>query len=63
MKFCGSAGEVVAIVAEEGFRSLKAPIERVATPNVPIPFARNLEKQLIPGEDDIVAAARRALAA
>ncbi len=63
MKFCGSGGELAAIVAEEGFRWLKAPIERVATPNVPIPFARNLEKMLIPDETHIVAAARRAMAA
>ncbi|MCL4746202.1 MAG: alpha-ketoacid dehydrogenase subunit beta [Burkholderiaceae bacterium] len=63
MKFCGSGGEVAAIVAEEGFHSLKAPIERVATPNVPIPFARNLESLLIPDETHIVAAVRRALAA
>lgn len=60
--FCGSAAEVAATVAQLGFDRLKAPIERVATPSVPIPFARNLEKQLIPDEHAIVAAARRALA-
>ncbi len=63
VRFCGSAGEVAAIVAEEGFRSLKAPIERLGMPSVPIPFARNLEKMLVPDEDAIVAAARRTLAA
>jgi pyruvate dehydrogenase E1 component beta subunit len=62
-KFCGSAGEVAAIVAEEGFRSLKAPIERLAPPSVPIPFARNLEKLLFADEEAIAAAARRTLAA
>lgn len=62
MKFCGSGAEIAAMVAEEGFRFLKAPIERVATPNVPIPFARNLEKLVIPDEAAIVAAAKRCLA-
>jgi len=59
IKFCGSSAEIAAIVAEEGFRDLKAPIERVATPSVPIPFARNLEKLVIPDELAIAAAARR----
>lgn len=63
VRFCGSAGEVAAIVAEEAFRSLKAPIERLGMPSVPIPFARNLEKMLVPDENAIVAAARRTLAA
>jgi len=61
MKFCGSGSEIAALVAEEGFRFLKAPIERVATPNVPIPFARNLEKMIIPDETGIAAAVRRTM--
>ncbi len=61
MKFCGSGSEIAALVAEEGFRFLKAPIERVATPNVPIPFARNLEKMIIPDETAIAAAVRRTM--
>ena len=62
MKFCGSGAEIAALVAEEGFRFLKAPIERVATPNVPIPFARNLEKMIIPDEIAVAAAVRRTMA-
>ncbi|MBK6865373.1 MAG: alpha-ketoacid dehydrogenase subunit beta [Ideonella sp.] len=61
MKFCGSGAEIAALVAEEGFGSLKAPIARVATPNVPIPFARNLEKMIIPDEHAIAAAVRAAM--
>lgn len=61
MKFCGSGAEIAALVAEEGFRFLKAPIERVATPNLPIPFARNLEKMIIPDESSIAAAVRRTM--
>ena len=61
MKFCGSGAEIAALVAEEGFRYLKAPVARVATPNVPIPFARNLEKMVIPDETAIAAAVRRTM--
>ena len=62
MKFCGSGAEIAALVAEEAFRDLKAPIARVATPNVPIPFARTLEKLVIPDESAIAAAARGCMA-
>ena len=62
MKFCGSGSEIAAMVAEEGFGLLKAPIVRVATPNVPIPFARNLEKMIIPDEFAVAAAVRRVIA-
>src|SRR3972149_2976074 len=34
---CGVAAEISAIVAEEAFHCLKAPIMRVTTPDVPIP--------------------------
>ncbi|MCC6209957.1 MAG: alpha-ketoacid dehydrogenase subunit beta [Burkholderiales bacterium] len=63
MKFCGAGAEISALAAEEGFGSLKAPIQRVAAPNVPIPFARNLEKLIIPDENAVAAAVRRAMVA
>ncbi len=40
---CSVASEIAAIVAEEGFDDLKAPIKRVCRPNVPIPFSPPLE--------------------
>lgn len=58
---CGAAAEIAAIVAEEGFESLRRPIQRVTTPDVNIPFAPALEKTLYPSADRIVAAARRIL--
>jgi len=51
---CGFASEVAAIVASEGFDYLSAPIKRVATPNVPIPYNPNLERHVLPDEDKIV---------
>lgn len=50
---CGFSAEVTAIVAEKGFKHLKAPITRVANPNVPIPFNKLLENQVIPDVDKI----------
>jgi pyruvate/2-oxoglutarate/acetoin dehydrogenase E1 component len=50
---CGVASEISAIVAEEAFSSLKAPIKRVATLDVPIPFSPPMEKYVLPQEVDI----------
>jgi pyruvate dehydrogenase E1 component beta subunit len=53
------ASEVAAVVAEQGFDSLRAPILRVTTPHTHIPFSAALEKPLYPNADKIAAAARR----
>lgn len=55
---CGLAAEVAAIVAEEGLDYLEAPIRRVATPNVPIPYAPNLEKRVLPDPQKIIDAVK-----
>jgi pyruvate/2-oxoglutarate/acetoin dehydrogenase E1 component len=52
------ASEVAAIVAGEGFHSLRAPILRVTTPHTHIPFSAALEKPLYPSAEKIAAAAR-----
>ncbi len=53
---CGFSAEVAAVVAEKGFHSLKAPVSRVANPNVPIPFNRELERHVLPDAEKIVRA-------
>jgi pyruvate dehydrogenase E1 component beta subunit len=53
------ASEIAAVVAEEGFESLRRPIQRVATPDVQIPFSAALEKSLYPSKEAIVAAVMR----
>jgi pyruvate/2-oxoglutarate/acetoin dehydrogenase E1 component len=55
---CGFSAEVAAVAAEKGFHSLKAPVSRVANPNVPIPFNRELERQVLPDADKIVRAVK-----
>lgn len=58
---CGVASEIAAIVAEEGFDSLRAPIVRVARPDVPIAFSPPLEIALTPAPQHVVAAVRRVM--
>ena len=58
---CSAASEISACVAQHGFASLKAPIERVTSPNVPIPFSPPLEQAVVPNPARIVKAVRRVL--
>jgi acetoin:2,6-dichlorophenolindophenol oxidoreductase subunit beta len=60
---CGVAAEVAALVADEGFDELHAPIRRVVTEDVPIPFSRPLEAAIEPSVDKVVAAVRSVLEA
>jgi pyruvate/2-oxoglutarate/acetoin dehydrogenase E1 component len=55
---CGIASELAAIIAEDGFHSLKAPIRRVGIPNVPVPYHQAEEEFITPTADKIVAAAK-----
>ena len=55
----GLSGEISAVIAENlDSVSLKAPIKRLAVPNVPIPFSRPLEQFVIPQVSNIVLAAQ-----
>ncbi len=58
----GSAGaQIAAMVAEEGFDYLDAPIKVVAAPDTPIPFSPVLEKYWIPDEARLIQAVRSIL--
>jgi 2-oxoisovalerate dehydrogenase E1 component beta subunit len=54
----GFGGEVAAIIAQDAFEHLDAPVRRVAALDTPIPFAPPLEREYLPLEDDILNAAR-----
>jgi pyruvate dehydrogenase E1 component beta subunit len=56
--FAGIGSEVAAIMMEECFDWLDAPVKRVAGKDVPLPYAANLERLAVPQVEDIVAAAR-----
>jgi acetoin:2,6-dichlorophenolindophenol oxidoreductase subunit beta len=51
-----SASEIAAVVAEEAFDLLKAPIKRVCAPDTAIPFSPALEKEWMPDEDELIKA-------
>lgn len=45
---CGMAADIAALVAREGFFSLRAPVVTVTPPHTPIPFAPELERAYLP---------------
>ena len=51
-----ASSEIAAIVAEEAFNFLKAPIKRVCAPDTPIPFSPALERAWMPDEEDLIEA-------
>jgi pyruvate dehydrogenase E1 component beta subunit len=56
--FAGIGAELAAVMMEECFDWLDAPVKRIAGKDVPLPYAANLERLAVPQVDDIVAAAR-----
>lgn len=54
----GICAEISALVAEKGFQYLKAPVRRVASPDVPTPAGYTLEEAFYPGMEEIVSAVR-----
>jgi pyruvate dehydrogenase E1 component beta subunit len=55
------AAEICARIVEGAFYELDAPVERVCTEEVPIPYPKHLEDAALPSVEQIVAAARRTL--
>lgn len=58
----GFGGEVAALIAQEAFEYLDAPVTRVASLDVPVPFSPPLEMAMLPSVDKIANAARSVLA-
>jgi pyruvate dehydrogenase E1 component beta subunit len=56
------SAEVSARITEQAFYDLDAPVERVCTAEVPLPYAKHLEDAALPQPESIAAAARRTLA-
>ncbi len=51
-----AASRLSAVVAEEAFDALRAPIKRVCAPDTPIPFSPALEKLWMPDEERLIKA-------
>ena len=56
--FAGIGAEIAALVMEQCFDWLDAPVKRVTGKDVPLPYAANLEHLAVPQVEDIIAAAR-----
>lgn len=59
--FSGVAAEIACRVYEKSFDWLDAPVKRVTGMDVPMPYAKNLEKMVIPSAEKIVKAVREVL--
>ncbi|MCC6993147.1 MAG: alpha-ketoacid dehydrogenase subunit beta [Deltaproteobacteria bacterium] len=57
----GFAGEVVARIAEQAFYELDAPVARVCSAEVPIPYPQHLEQAALPQVEGVVRAAMQAV--
>ena len=55
----GVGAEVAALISEDIFGYLDAPIIRISAPDVPIPYSPPMEEFYMPKADDVVRAARR----
>jgi pyruvate/2-oxoglutarate/acetoin dehydrogenase E1 component len=53
------SAEITTRIVEQAFFELDAPVARVCTREVPLPYARHLEEAALPGVPAIVDAARR----
>jgi pyruvate/2-oxoglutarate/acetoin dehydrogenase E1 component len=54
----GIGGELAAIIAEDAFEYLDAPIKRVASADTPVPYSPPLEAAFLPNVEKVVAAAK-----
>lgn len=57
----GFGAELVAQIQEEAFNELKSPVLRVGAPNVPVPFAVNLERSYVPEVATVLGAVQTCL--
>ena len=58
-RMCGVGAEVAAIVAEQAFDTLKAPVLRLTGPDAPAPSSYVLEQAFMPQPDGVVAAVKK----
>jgi pyruvate dehydrogenase E1 component beta subunit len=56
---CSIASEIAAVVMEQGFDDLDAPVLRVTNEDVPLPYAANLEKMALVDAARVVAAVKK----
>ena len=57
----GFGAEIAARIADQAFAHLDAPVQRVAYPDRPVPYAKSLERELLPGTDRVIEMVRSVL--
>jgi len=55
----GLSADVSAVISEQAFSDLAAPVKRVTALDAPIPFSVKLEKVILPSEEDIINAVKQ----
>ncbi len=55
---CGFAAELAALIADQAFDALRAPIRRITRADVPVPFSPLIEAYVLPAQDRLLEAAR-----
>ncbi|MEI8134816.1 MAG: alpha-ketoacid dehydrogenase subunit beta [bacterium] len=58
----GFGGEIAALITEHLFESLDAPVKRIAAFDSPVPFAPNLEREVLPNQQTLYTAMLELLA-
>ncbi len=53
-KNCGIAAEISAIISEEAFFNLKAPVRRISRADVPVPFSTPMECFVMPSKEKLI---------
>ncbi len=56
---CSMATDIAALVAQEAFDALEAPVQMVTAPHTPVPFSPALEDAYLPSAEKIAAAVRK----
>jgi pyruvate dehydrogenase E1 component beta subunit len=56
---CGVGSEVAAVVMEQAFDYLDAPVERISVADVPTPYAKSIEDAALPQANNIINAIKR----
>ena len=59
---CGFGAELAAIIADEAWESLRAPVRRLTRADVPVPFSPPLEAFVLPSRERLLKEARGLLA-
>jgi pyruvate dehydrogenase E1 component beta subunit len=58
---CSMASEIAAVIADQAFDYLDAPVKRVTGPHTPVPYSRPLETAFIPDAAAVVSTTKKLL--